>query len=166
MSLAEKIKQDLFAALKRGKATELSVLRLVNAAVQNKEKEKRYRISKEKPDFSEADLQKESQLAEEELADVIASEAKKRRESILEFEKGGRTELALKEKSELEILQKYLPEQMPEDDLRKLVTEAILKVGAKSQQDMGKIMKELMPRVKGKADGNLVSKIVKESLGK
>ena len=86
MSLKEKIKQDLNLALKEGKATEVSVLRLVNAAVLNKEKEKRYKVSKEKPEAAEAELQKESQLGEEELLEVISSEAKKRKESIVEFE--------------------------------------------------------------------------------
>ena len=164
MSLKEKIKQDLNSALKEGRATEVSVLRLVNAAVLNKEKEKRYKVSKEKPEAAEAELQEESQLGEEELLEVISSEAKKRKESIVEFEKGGRNELALKEKSELEVLQKYLPEQMSEEELRKIIAEAVEKVGAKSPQDMGKVMQELMPQVKGKADGSLVSKIVKESL--
>jgi len=166
MSLKEKIKQDINLALKGGKATEVSVLRLVNAAVLNKEKEKRYKISKEKPGLSETELQEKSQLTEEEMLEVIAGEAKKRRESIVEFEKGGRNELSLKEKSELEILKKYLPEQMSEEDLKKLVAEAVEKVGAKNPQDIGKVMQELMPKVKGKADGNLVSKIVKESLAK
>jgi hypothetical protein len=166
MSLIEKIKQEISAALKEGKATELSVLRMVNAAVQNKEKEKRYRVSKEKPDLSEVELQKESQLGDEEIMDVIAGEAKKRRESIIEFEKGGRADLVSKEKTELEVLKKYLPEQMSEEDLRKLITEAIKKTGAESLKDMGKIMQELMPKIKGKADGGLVSKIVKESLEK
>ncbi len=166
MSLKEKIKQELNEALKGGRATEVSVLRLINAAVLNKEKEKRYKVGKEKPGLSETELQEGSQLTGEEMLEVVSGEAKKRRESIVEFEKGGRNELALKEKSELEILQKYLPEQMSGEDLKNLVVKAVEKVGAKSPQDMGKVMQELMPQVKGKADGNLVSKIVKELLGK
>src|SRR4030042_211693 len=119
---------------------------------------------KRKLGISETELQEGSQLTEEEMLEVVSGEAKKRRESIVEFEKGGRNELALKEKSELEVLQKYLPEQMSEEDLKKLVVKAVEKVGAKSPQDMGRVMQELMPQVKGKADGNLVSKIVKELL--
>jgi uncharacterized protein YqeY len=109
-------------------------------------------------------LEKQRQLVEEEVLEVISSEIKKRKEAILLFEKGERQELAEKEKREIGILQNYLPEQLPEEELRKLVKEAIEKTGAKEMKDMGKIMAELMPKVKGKADGSLVSKIVKELL--
>lgn len=165
MSLKEKIKQDLNSALKNGKTTDVSALRQLLAVALNKEKEKRFKLSKEKLDIKEEELQKESQLSEEELAEVISSEAKKRKESILEFEKGGRKELADKEKEELKILQGYLPEQMSEEELNSLAREAIGRVGAQSVKDIGKVMAELMPKVKGRADGNSVSKTVKELLG-
>lgn len=100
----------------------------------------------------------------EDVIEVIGWEIKKRRESIEMYEKGNRQELADKEKKELEILQTFLPEQMSEDDVRKLVKEAIETTGAKEQNEMGKVMGALMPKVKGKADGSLVSKIVREEL--
>ena len=158
------MKADLNEAIKAKDETKSLVLRAVIASIQNKEKEKRYAESKKNPNASEADLEKSSFLSEEELIDVFASEAKKRRESIVEFEKGKRNDLVQKEKKELEILQTYLPEQMPEEELKKIVKEAISKTGAQTMKDMGKVMAELMPKVKGRADGGLISKIVKESL--
>ncbi len=164
MNSKERLYQDLNTALKEKKELETSVLRQLLAAVLNKEKEKRYKISKEKPEASGDELDKECQLADEEVMDVISSEIKKRKESIELFEKGRRQELADKEKKEAEILSKYLPEQLPEEEVKKLVQEAITKVGAKEMKDMGKVMAELMPKTKGRADGSLVSKIVKELL--
>ena len=131
-------------------------MRLLLAAILNKEKEKRYRLKEEK----------DALLNDEETLEVILSEAKKRKESIELYGKGGREELVEKEKKELGILQKYLPEQISEDELSSLVQAAIAKVGAKEMKDMGKIMAVLMPQIKGRADGNLVSKIVKELLAK
>ena len=95
---------------------------------------------------------------------VVQKEAKQRRDSIEEFTKAGRQELADKEQKELEILQKYLPEQLSEEEIKKLVDEAISQTGASNISDMGNVMGALMPKTKGKADGSLVSKIVKESL--
>ena len=164
--LKVKIQEGLKAALIQKKELELSVLRMLLAAISNKETEKRTKIWKAKPELKSEELEKESQLADEEILEVVSSEIKKRKESILEFEKGGRNELAEKEKTEMEILKIYLPEQLPEEEVKKLVKEAVEKVGAKEMKDMGKVMAELMPKVKGKADGSLVSKIVKESLSK
>ena len=154
MILKEEIKLKLNSALREKKTLEVSVLRQLLAALLNKEKEKRFKSKEEK----------EAQLTDEEVMEVISSEAKKRRESIVEFGKGNRKDLADKEKEELDILAKYLPEQMSEEEIRKLVKEAIEKTGASEMKDMGKVMQELMPQVKGKADGNLVSKIVKDLL--
>jgi len=159
--LREKILQNLNAVLKEKKELETSVLRMLSAAILNKEKEKRYRIFKETSSSSSA----AARLTDEEIIEVISAEAKKRRESIEGFQKGNRQELADKEKKELEILEKYLPEQLSREELKKLVREAIAKVGAKEMRDMGKIMQELMPKIKGKADGSSVSKAVKELLG-
>ena len=154
MDLKGKIKQNLSAALKEKRTLEVLVLRQLLAAILNKEKEKRFKAKEEK----------DIQLTDEEVIEVISSEAKKRRESIVEFEKGKRQDLVEKEKKELEILKKYLPEQLSEKEIRKLVEEAISETGAKEIKDMGKVMSELMPKVRGKADGSLVSKIVKELL--
>jgi len=164
MALKGNIRENLKEAVKNREELKSSVLRLLLSAIFNKEKEKRYKLSKEKPEFEEKDLEKESQLVDEEVIEVISSEIKKRKESILEFEKGKREDLVEKEKKELDILQKYLPEQLSEEELQKLAKEAIDKTGAKEIKDMGKVMQEVMPKVKGKADGTLVSKIVKELL--
>ena len=162
MPLKEKITQDLNSALKERKEAELSVLRLLSAAITNKEKEKRFKASKIKPEMDEKNLIKESQLADEEIIDVISSEIKKRKEAAVLFEQGKRQDLAQKEKKEAEILQKYLPEQLSEEEIKKLAKEAIAKTQAREQKDMGRVMAELMPKIKGKADNSLVSRIVKE----
>ncbi len=101
---------------------------------------------------------------EEDVLAVIQKEAKKIKDSIEQFESAGRNELVEKEKTELKILQVYLPEEMGEDEIRTLVKEAIASTGASTHADMGKVMGALMPSTKGKADGSLVSKVVKEEL--
>ena len=154
MSLKEEIQTKLNSAMKGNRAMEVSVLRQLLAALLNKEKEKRFKSKEEK----------EAQLTDEEVMESISFEAKKRRESIVEFEKGGRKDLADKEKEELTILSKYLPDEKSEQRIRQLDKEAIATTGVSESKDMGKVMQELMPQVKGKADGNLVSQIVKELL--
>jgi len=154
MGLKEKIKLNLNSSLREKKTLAVSVLRQLLAAILNKEKEKRFKTKEEK----------DVQLTDEEVIEVISSEVKKRRESILEFEKGKRQDLVEKEKKELEILEKYLPEQLSEEEIRKLTKEAIEKTDAREIKNMGKVMAELMPKIKGRAEGALVSKIVKELL--
>lgn len=152
--LKNKIQEDLNLALKEKNELEVSVLRLVLAAVLSKEKDKRFKSGKAE----------DVPLTEEELIETISSETKKRREAVELYIRGARPELAEKEKKEMEILQKYLPEQISEEEIKKLVREAVVKTEAKEIKDMGRVMAELMPQVKGKADSSLVSKIVKESL--
>jgi len=164
MSLKIKIQNDLKSALKEKKEIKLSVLRLLISAINNKEIEKRTKTWKERPELLIEELEKESQLSDNETIEVISSEIKKRKEAILEFEKGEREDLVEKEKKEMEILQKYLPEQLSEEEIRKLAKEAIKKVKATEIKDMGKVMAEIMPKVKGKAEGSVVSKIIKELL--
>lgn len=164
MELKKRIQQELNTALKEKKELEVLSLRQLLAAILNREKEKRYKISKEEPEISEKELEKESQLRDEEIIEVVSSEAKKRKESIEGFGRGNRPDLVEKEKKELEILKKYLPAQLLEEGLKDMVKEAVAKVGAKEMKDMGKVMAELMPKIKGRADGGLVSKIVKELL--
>lgn len=164
MSLKEKIHEDLNKAIKGREELASLVLRMVTASLTNKEKEKRYKLSEEKPGLKEEELVKKSELNDEEIVDVISSEVKKRREAIADYEKGGRMELAEKEKKEIDILKKYLPEQLSEEEIQKLVKEAVEKTGAKDQKDMGRVMAALMPSVKGKADGSLVSKAVLDIL--
>ncbi len=162
--LKQKIQNDLTKAIKGGDEISRSTLRMLLAAILNKEKEKRYKISKTEPDSTEKELAEKSVLTDGELIEVISSEVKKGKEAILEFKKGEREDLVKKEKAETEILQKYLPKQLSEEELKKIIKEAVEKVGAKEIKDMGKVMAEIMPKVKGKADGSEVSKIVKELL--
>jgi len=145
MELKEKIQEDLKTSLKAGDQVRVSTLRMLLAAITNKEKEGK-------------------EITEEQLQEVIATEAKKRREAAEAFKKGGRQESAEKEKQELEVLLSYLPEQLTEDQIRALVKEAIEKTRALTIKDMGKVMGELAPTIKGKADGGEVSRIVKEIL--
>jgi hypothetical protein len=164
MTIREKIQNDLTLALKEKDELKVLVLRQLSAAILNKEKEKRYRLSKEKPELNEDELAKESQLTDQEAIKVISSEVKKRKEAASEFEKGGRAELAEKERRETEILQPYLPEQLSEEEIKEMAKEIIARLGVKEPKEMGKVMAELMPKVKGRAEGSLVSKIIKELL--
>lgn len=161
MDLKEKIQEDLKDYMKSGKSFETGVLRLIISSFHNKEIEKKAKLFKNQ---TSENLDEASRLSEEEALNVLSSEAKKRRDSIFEFEKGGRQDLADKEKKELEILRKYLPEQLSEEEIKKMAKEVIEKIGA-GPKDMGKVMGELSSKTKGKADGSLVSRIVKEMLG-
>ena len=154
--LKQEIQNAVIQALKSGDQMSSGTLRMLLASVLTKEKEKKF---KEK-------LEEEAVLSDDEIISIIISEIKKRRDSIVLYEKGNRPELAAKEKKEIEILQKYLPEQISEDELRKIIAESVLKTGAKEMKDMGKVMADLNPKIKGKADGGEVSKIVKELLSK
>ena len=100
----------------------------------------------------------------EDVLSMLQKEVKMRRDSVEQFMTAGREDLVAKETKEMAILETYLPEQMSEEDIRMLVKEAIMQTSAKTPQDMGKVMGFLMPKTKGKADGGLVSKIVKEQL--
>lgn len=154
MSLKETLQKDLNESLKAKEELRSSVLRLLLAAILNKEKEKRFKLKKEE----------DTPLTDEEIVDVISSEIKKRKEAAGLYIKGARPELAEKEKKEAEILQKYLPEQISEDEIKKIIKEAVIKTGGKEIKDMGKVMSAIASQIKGKADMGLVSKIVKELL--
>ena len=153
MALKEKIQEDLKVSLKAGDQVRSLTLRMLLAAMVNKEKEPLRRAQG-----------KDEELSDEEMQAVVAAEAKKRREAQEAFLKGGRPELAEKEKAELDVLLSYLPEQLTEEQIRTLAYEAIQKTGATSQKDIGRVMRELALKTQGKADGAVVSKIVKESL--
>lgn len=153
MSLKQDIKNNLNLCLKEKKVLDVSVLRQLLAAVLNKEKEKQFQ-----------NKGKEIELSDEEIIETIASEAKKRREAVEAFDKGNRHDLAEKERKELRILEKYLPEQLSKEKIAALAKETIEKTGSRDMSNMGKVMSELMPRLKGRADGVLVSNIVKELL--
>lgn len=160
----QQIQADSKEALKSGDQFKLGVLRMLLSSISVKEKEKRYKIAKDTPDSSEEALIKQSELSEEEIQNTITSEIKKRRDAIALYEQGGRPELAEKERKEIEVLQKYLPEQLSEEELTKIIKDSIEKTGAKEMKDMGKIMADLMPKVKGKAEGGQISKIIKDLL--
>lgn len=147
--LKQKIQEDLKSAMIARNEFRLSVIRMLKSALQY------YEIQKGGAGYEAGD---------EDVLEVVGKEVKKRRESIEMFKQGGRPELAEKEEKELEILQSYLPNQMSEVQIRKFVDEAVLETGAAQLTDMGKIMAVLMPKVKGRADGNLVSRLVKERL--
>ena len=136
--------EDIKAAMRAKDEVKLTVLRMAKTAINNAA------IAKSKNELDDAD----------EL-DVMQKQAKQRRESIESFEKGGRPELAAKEKAELTVLEAYLPKQMSDDELRVICKEVIAKTEAKGAADMGKVMKELMPLVKGKADGRRVQDALK-----
>jgi len=163
--LAEKIKQDLKNAMKEKARDKVRTLRLLRAELVNMGKEKRYRAAKKEGGLSEGEIEKKSELTDKEALEAVVSEVKKRREAIEEFKKGGREDLVKKEQEELAVLKEYMPEQMDEAEVRKEAARVIKETGAGAMQDMGKVMKELMPRLKGRADGSLVSRVVKEILG-
>jgi uncharacterized protein len=146
VSLTEQLQADMKTAMRDGDTHRRDTLRMVIAAAQNAAKEKR------------------QPLSEEEALDVIGREVKKRRESIEAFRSADRDDLADKEQAEIDILAPYLPEQLGVDQLRALVREAIAASGASSPRDMGRVMSQLMPQVKGRADGKLVSGLVNEEL--
>lgn len=162
MILKERISVDLAEAVKNKEKEKALVLRSLNAAIKNAEISKRTKIFKAEEKVE--DLDKASALTDEEIIGVIYSQIKQRRDSVVEFEKGNRADLAAKEKEQIEILSRYMPEQMGEEEIKKEAREVIEKTGAKTAKDTGKVMAELMKKVKGKADGSLVSKIVKELL--
>lgn len=149
MSLKEKIIADLKDAMRSGDTVRRDTLRFLDSAIKNTEIEKKKR---------------EEGLSDEEILEVITRSAKQRNDSIQQYTDGGRPELAEKEKAELEILKAYLPEQMSEDEIRKIVKEIISAAGTVSASDMGKIMGQAMGKMKGKADGNVTRKIVSEEL--
>jgi len=146
MGLKEQIDQELKEAIRAKDERKLSTLRLLKTAIRR------------------AEVEKMRELSEEEILAIIADEAKKRREAIEQFSQGGREDLALQEKEELAILEAYLPKPLSREEIEEMARQAIKEVGATSPRQMGQVMKILMPRVKGRADGALVSKIVQELL--
>ena len=147
MKISQKIEENLKEALKAKKMEIVTTLRGLKSSLHNKEIE----------------LRKKELINEEEIQ-VLSSEAKQRRDSISEFEKGNRQDLADKEKEELKIIEEYLPETMSEEDIISIVEETIKETGAESPADMGRVMGAAMAKLKGQADGNTVSRIVKEKL--
>jgi uncharacterized protein YqeY len=147
MELREKIEADTKEALKSGAKDKVSTLRMLNAALKNKQ------IDKRRP------------LTEEEVIETVRSLIKQRKDSIEQFTKGGRQDLVDKETAEVAVLEAYLPKQLAREELEAMVRDAIAQTGAQGARDMGKVMKALIPMVGGRADGKLVSELVKNALG-
>jgi uncharacterized protein YqeY len=148
VSLTERLHADMRSAMRVGDAQRRDTLRMAIAAAQNAAKDKR------------------SPLTDDETLEVIGREVKKRRESVVAYEGAGREDLAAKERAEIDILTPYLPEQLGEDEIRALAREAVAASGATFPKDMGRVMSQLMPTLKGRADGKLVSAIVTEELAR
>jgi uncharacterized protein len=147
MSLLERLNNDMKEAMKNKEKEKLSVIRMVKAALQN-----------------EAIKLGKSQLSEDEELTVLSRELKQRKDSLQEFENAGRSDLVDKTKAEISVLELYMPKQLSEEELVQLIKETIAEVGASSKADMGKVMGAIMPKVKGKADGSLVNKLVQQQL--
>jgi len=145
-SIKDKLQDDWKAALKAKDKFTASVISTAKAAVLLVEKTNNVK------------------LEEDEVISILAKEIKQRREAMLEFEKGNRQDLVDQNKAEIEILLKYLPQQLSEEEIKQIVKESAEEVGANSTKDMGKVMSAVKPKVLGKADGKLVSQIVKEYL--
>ena len=148
MSLKQRLMSDLTAAMKAQEALRTSTLRMAKAALQNRE------------------IEKGGELDEEEMTKLLRSLVKQRHDSVEQYEKGGRQELADKEKAEIEILEQYLPQAASRDEIEAAVSAAISETGASSMKDMGKVMKTAQAALAGKkADGRMVSEVVKGKLG-
>lgn len=160
--LKDKLQADVKDALKSGNAEKRMVLSLILSAIKSRELEKRNKLSKTETDVVK--LEEGSKLNDEEIIEVLSSEIKKRKDSVEQYTKGGRPELAEKEQKEIDILVTYMPEQMSEDVVREEVKKAIVQTGATDIKDMGKVIGAVMAKIKGKADGQMISKIVKEEL--
>jgi uncharacterized protein YqeY len=149
MSLKEKIFADMKEAMKAGDAVKRDTLRMLDSMIKNTEIEK---------------LKKEEGLTDPEVQEVIARAVKQRKDSVAQFEAGGRPELAEKENAEIMVLMGYMPEQMSEDKVREVVKEVIAATGATTKADIGKVMGQAIGRLKGQTDGNVVKKIAEEEL--
>jgi uncharacterized protein len=146
MGLQQTISDRLLEAMKSRDAVRTGTLRLLISAFRNEE------IKRKKP------------LSDEELREVVQSEAKRRREAIEEYKKANREDLAAKEEGEFNVLQEYLPKQLSEAELSQLVEEAVKSTGAKGPRDMGRVMGALMPQIKGRADGRQAQQLVQKKL--
>jgi len=146
MNLSERLNEDMKALMKSGDKFALTVVRMLRSAVKN------------------AEIDARKTLSDEEVMDILTREVKQRRDALQEFEKAGRDDLADQAKAEVEVIQRYMPQPLTEDELARVVQETIQEVGASSKADMGKVMSALMPKVKGRADGKQVNAVVQRLL--
>lgn len=148
MGLAERIQQDLTAAMKARDSHTVGTLRMVLAAVKN----------------ARVASGQSGEVTDEQTLELLTREAKKRNEAAEAYDAADRPELAEKERDELAVIRGYLPEQLDEDTLRGFVDEAIAETGASGPGDLGKVMSAVMPKVKGRADGKAINALVRERL--
>ncbi len=146
MSLKEKLAEDLKQAMKNKDQLRKNVITMIRADVKQTEVDKRI------------------ELNDSDIIDIISKQAKQRRDALAEFEKGGRSDLMEQAQQEINTLLTYLPEQLSEEEIVKIVGETISEIGASSIKEMGKVMAAVLPKVKGKADGKLVNEAVKRLL--
>ncbi len=147
-SLKKRIDQDLKEALKKKYSLKLSVLRMLKSEIGYKEKEKG------------------SRLSDDDVISLLSSSIKRRKDSIEQFEKGGREDLVAREKAELEVVLTYLPEQLSDEDLMGIIRKTVEELKATGPSDLGTVMREIMPKVKGRADGKMVNQMVSSQLQK
>jgi uncharacterized protein YqeY len=148
VGLKTEIQDEMKAAMKRADRVTLSTLRLLLSALHNEE------------------IKERRELSAEEILKTIASLCKQRQEAIEYFRKGGRTDLLEQEEAELAVLRRYLPEALREEEIRALIRSSIEEVGARGIQDLGKVMKQVMPKVTGRSEGKRVSELAKEILSR
>ncbi|MCK1982111.1 MULTISPECIES: GatB/YqeY domain-containing protein [Peribacillus] len=146
MSLLERLNNDMKQAMKNKEKDKLSVIRMLKASIQNEA------------------LKQRQDLTDDEELTVLSRELKQRKDSLQEFENAGRSDLVDKVRTELVYVEAYMPEQLSEEDISTIVKQTIEEVNATSKADMGRVMGALMPKVKGKADGSLVNKLVQQHL--
>ena len=146
MSLKEKLQEDLKSSMKNKDTIKKSVVTLIRAAIKQHEVDNRV------------------ELADDAIIDIISKQLKQRKDSLAEFEKANRDDLVEETKSEIQVLEGYLPQQLSEEELEKIVIETIAEVGATSMKDMGKIMATIKPKTSGRADGRKINELVKKNL--
>ena len=146
MSLKQKLQEDLKSSMKNKDNTKKSVVTLIRASIKQFEVDNRV------------------ELDDSQVIDIIAKLLKQTKDSLNEFKKAGREDLATQAEAEIEVLKEYLPQQLSEEELEEIVKSTISEVGATSMKDMGKIMSVIQPKVKGRADGKLINKLVKQNL--
>lgn len=133
-------------------------------AMKNKDQLRKNVITMIRADIKQIEVDKRVDLTDEDIIEIISKQAKQRRDSIEEFEKGGRQDLVEQAKQEVDVLMDYLPEQLSEEEIETILKEVIAETGASSMKDMGKIMAAAMPKLKGRADGKVVNQIVRKIL--
>jgi uncharacterized protein len=147
--LLEKISSDIKDNLKQGNSQKVILLRGILSSLHNEQ----------------IKIGRDTELTDERSLEIVSSEAKKRKDAIILYEKGDRPEKAKIEKEELEIISKYLPKQLSEEELIKVIKEVIIQTGATTIQEMGLVMGQVMQKTKGKSDGNIVKELVQKELG-